>query len=118
MPVLTDDQTLKSHQYPELFRKLLSSLLQIFQGKQHRLKDSGIEVVPTLIQQFIAYAYNREPFQTHLWTRETKPLKWWNGLARDSNSHLLAVSPYCYLAFSSSYNNLASCNQSIFHMPI
>jgi hypothetical protein len=91
MPILSDDQRLTTDQYPTLFRTLLQSALQIFQGEQHRLQDSGREVVPQLIQEFTNYAYNEEPFRSHLWSRETKPLKWWNQLSKDSNARLLAV---------------------------
>ena len=91
MPTLEDGQKLRADQYPSLFKKLLKSVLIIFQGEQMRTQDSGSEVVPQLIQEFISYAYNKEPFHSHKWTREMKPLKWWMQLSHDSNVRLLAV---------------------------
>ena len=91
MPTLVDGQTLRADQFPSLFKELLTSVLTIFQGEQMRTQDSGSEVVPQLIQEFISYAYNKEPFSSHKWTREVKPLKWWTQLSRDSNARLLAV---------------------------
>jgi len=89
--MLADGQKLKPEHFPTLFKELLTSVLTIFQGEQIRVQDSGSEVVPELVQEFILYAYNKEPFQSHQWTRETKPLKWWIQLSKDSNASLLAV---------------------------
>jgi hypothetical protein len=44
-----------------------------------------------LIQEFIAYAYNKEPFRSHPWSCETKPLKWWTQISKDSNARLIGV---------------------------
>lgn len=92
LPTLIEGQKPKLNQYPVLFRKMLTSVLEIFKGEQHRLQDSGSEVVPQLIQEFLAYAYNKEPFCSHPWNRETKPLKWWTQLSKDSNARLISVS--------------------------
>jgi hypothetical protein len=94
MPVLEDGEKLESAQYPSLFRTLLTALLKIFKGEQKRTQDSAKEVVPELIREFIAYAYNQEPFRGQPWTHETKPLSWWTSLSRDSNARLLAVSVF------------------------
>ena len=93
MPALPADgqSSLKLDRYPKLFITLLTSVLQIFKGEQIRLDDSGAEVVPQLIQEFIAYAYNKEPFRSHPWSRETKPLKWWTQISKDSNARLIGV---------------------------
>lgn len=91
MPVLADGQKLQTEQFPTLFRELLTSVLIIFKGEQIRVQDSGSEVVPQLIQEFISYSYNKEPFRSHQWTHGTKPLKWWMQLSKDSNARLLAV---------------------------
>lgn len=91
MPVLADGKELQAEHFPTLFRELLASVLNIFQGEQIRVQDSGSEVVPQLIQQLILYAYNKEPFCDHPWSRDTKPLKWWMHLSKDSNACLLAV---------------------------
>ena len=93
MPVLPVEgqNALKLDRYPTLFITLLTSVLQIFKGEQVRLGDSGAEVVPQLIQEFIAYAYNKEPFRSHPWSRDTKPLKWWSQISKDSNSRLIGV---------------------------
>ena len=77
MPALMDGQKLHVEQYPALFKDLLTSVLNICQGEQLRVQDSRLEVVPQLIQEFTSYVYNNEPFQSHPWTRKTKPLKWW-----------------------------------------
>uniref|UniRef100_A0A8H7XL12 Uncharacterized protein n=1 Tax=Psilocybe cubensis TaxID=181762 RepID=A0A8H7XL12_PSICU len=90
MPPLSKDQALTKENYPTLFKLLLTSVLCIFQGKQLRTQDSGMEVVPILICQLIAYAYNQTLFQQAPLTRNTKPLKWRNQFAQDSNSNLLA----------------------------
>ena len=92
MPALEAGGTLDPKKYPSLFKELLTSVLNIFRGEQLRLKDSGAEVVPQLIQEFISYAYNKEPFASCTWDRETKPLKWWAKLSKDSNARLLSVS--------------------------
>jgi hypothetical protein len=94
MPALVDGQNLRVEHYPALFKDLLTSVLKIFQGEQLRVQDSGSEVVPQLIQEFTSYVYNKDPFQSHPWTRETKPLKWWTRLSKDSNARLLAVSSF------------------------
>jgi hypothetical protein len=91
MPSLVDGQKLGPERFPALFKDLLTSILIIFQGEQLRVQDSGVEVVPQLIQEFISYAYNKEPFRSNSWTHETKPLKWWISLSNDSNARLLAV---------------------------
>lgn len=93
MPALTDGQSPPVAQLPALFKLLLGSALNIFQGEQQRLQNGGAEMVPLFINEFIAYAYNKEPFRGHEWTRETKPLKWWSSISRDSNARLIAVSP-------------------------
>ncbi|KAF8871936.1 hypothetical protein CPB84DRAFT_1753800 [Gymnopilus junonius] len=90
MPFLADGEKLHSSQYPPLFRQLLSSVLKLFQGEQKRLLDSGSEVVKSLIEEFVRYAYNEKPFQSQIWTRETTPLEWWKGLANDSNASLIS----------------------------
>ena len=122
MPVLMDGQPLRKEQFPALFRELLTSVLTIFKGEQIRVQDSGSEVVPQLIQEFISYAYNKEPFRSHQWTRETKPLKYWMQLSKDSNSRLLAVSYLTYLhitAINSQYISvLESCGQNFFYFTI
>jgi hypothetical protein len=101
MPTLPADQQLQRHQYPPLFAMLLKGVLHIFKGEQLRLKDSGEEVVNELIRQFVAYAYNKEPFRSHVWNRETKPLPWWTALSHDSNAYLIAVrSPCSFLALA------------------
>ena len=86
IPALIDGQQLGIEQYPALFKDLLILVLNICQGEQLRVQDSGSEVVPLLIQEFISYMYNNEPFWSHPWTRETKPLKWWTQLSKDSNA--------------------------------
>ena len=91
MHTLVDGQNLRADQFPLLFKELITSVLIIFQGEQLHTQDSGSEVVPRLIQEFISYAYNKEPFRSHKWSREIKPLKWWSQLSRDSNARLLAV---------------------------
>ena len=91
MPALEEGHTLTPEKFPELFRDLLMSILTIFQGEQLRDQDSGVEVVPQLVQEFISYTYNKEPFHSHSWTHETKPLKWWMHLSSDSNARLLSV---------------------------
>jgi hypothetical protein len=105
MPPLMDGQKLRVEQYPALFKDLLTSVLTIFQGEQLRVQDSGSEVVPLLIQEFISYVYNNEPFRSHPWTRETKPLKWWTQLSKDSNARLLAVSLFINSKFASGRNS-------------
>ena len=50
-------------------------------------------MVPLLINEFITYAYNKDPFKGHTWTREMKVLKWWSSISQDSNARLIAVSP-------------------------
>ena len=93
MPVpLPNGQTLRLDQYPTLFVTLLTSVLKIFQGEQLLQLDSGVEVVPQLIQEFTSYAYNKEPFCSHPFGRDVKPLKWWTQLSKDSNARLIAVS--------------------------
>jgi len=64
MPVLADGQKLQMEQFPTLFRELLTSVLITFKGEQICVQDSGSEVVPQLIQEFISYLYNKEPFET------------------------------------------------------
>lgn len=91
MPALGEGDILRKEQYSELFKTLLTSLLNIFNGEQIRLQDSGAEAVPHLIQEFIAYTYNREPFRTHPYMRDTTPLKWWTQVSKDSNARLLGV---------------------------
>ena len=83
-------------QFSALGRTLLSSVLEIFKGEQLRLQDSGSEVVPQLAKEFIAYAYNKEPFSSQQWTRDTKPLKWWIQVSKDSNARLIGVSGTTY----------------------
>jgi len=97
MPVLPDGTKLQPLQYPTLFRRLLGSVLNIFRGEQLRLRDGGVEVVDDLISEFICYAYNEKPFRNHLWTRETKPRRWWESLAKDSNASLLSVCDFTQL---------------------
>ena len=75
MPALMDRQKLHIEQYPALFKDLLTSVLNIFLGEQLRVQDSGSEVIPQLIQEFTSYVYIKEPFQSHRWTHEVKPLK-------------------------------------------
>ena len=94
MPALVDGQKLHIEQYPALFKDLLTSVLNICQGEQLRVQDSRSEVVPQLIQEFTSYVYNNEPFRSHPWTRETKPLKWWTQLSKNMNARLLAVSSF------------------------
>lgn len=101
MPTLVDGQKLRANQFPSLFKELLTSVLIILQGEQLRTQDSGSEVVPQLIQEFISYAYNKEPFCSHKWTREIKPLKWWTQLSHDSNARLLAVRSLTFSPFTS-----------------
>jgi hypothetical protein len=103
MPVLEEGKTLQTHQYPALFKKLMKSLLSIFQGEQKRVKDSGAEVVRQLMDEFVLYAYNKDPFRSHLWTRTTKPLKWWQKISEDSNAKLLAASFFSILLSDNHY---------------
>ena len=91
MPALSEGDVLQKEQYPELFKTLLTSLLNIFHGEQIRLQDSGAEAVPRLIQEFVSYTYNREPFQTHPYMRGMTPLKWWMQVSKDSSASLLGV---------------------------
>lgn len=91
LPVLPDDQTPKFENYPAIFITLLTSVLEIFKGEQLRLEDAGAEVVPDLIKEFVAYAHNKEPFRSHSWNRDTKPLKWWTHISKDSNARLISV---------------------------
>ena len=93
MPALIDGQPPPVAQLPALFKLLLTSALSIFQGEQQRLQKGGAEMVPFFINEFIAYAYNKDPFRAHAWTRETKVLKWWSSISQDSNARLIAVSP-------------------------
>ncbi|KAJ3510406.1 hypothetical protein NLJ89_g4689 [Agrocybe chaxingu] len=90
MPTLVEGEVLQRDQYPRLFKTLLGAVLKIFQGEQLRLQDSGKEVVPQLIHQFIAFTYNKQPFCDRPWSHEMKPLKWWQKISGDSNAHLLA----------------------------
>jgi hypothetical protein len=85
-------------QFSALSHILLSSVLEIFKGEQLRLQDSGSEVVPQLVKEFIAYAYNKEPFSSQQWTRDMKPLKWWIQASKDSNAWLIGVSGTSYSA--------------------
>ncbi|KAF8230892.1 hypothetical protein L208DRAFT_1378321 [Tricholoma matsutake] len=41
------------------------------------------------VKEFIAYAYNKEPFSSQQWSQDTKPLKWWNQVSKDSNAWLI-----------------------------
>lgn len=91
MPALSEGDVLQKEQYSELFKTLLTSLLNIFHGEQIRLQDSGAEAVPRLIQEFVSYTYNREPFQTHPYMRDMTPLKWWMQVSKDSSASLLGV---------------------------
>jgi hypothetical protein len=103
MPALGEGQILRPENFPALFKDLLTSILIIFQGEQLRVQDSGVEVVPQLVQEFISYTYNKEPFRSHSWTREMKPLEWWMHLSRDSNAHLLAVRRFKLSPLNSSH---------------
>ena len=122
MPVLADGQKLQTTQYPTLFCTLLQSVLQIFQGEQYRLRDSGQEAVPQLIDEFINYAYNKEPFRSHLWSRETKPLKWWEQVSKDSNARLLSVHQCIFLNLHLKLIHLfydtENRYQNIFNLPV
>ena len=113
LPMLPDGIALTKEQYPALLKILLRSLLNIYNGEQKRVQDGGSEMVPKLIHEFTAYAYNKEPFRSNHWTRETKPLKWWSRLAHDSNARLLSV---CYLSIESrlKVNTVTSALQSKF----
>lgn len=93
LPTPVEGKSLKEkiNRCPNLFQTLLTSALEIFKGEQLRVQDSGSEVVIPLIHQFFNYAYNKEPFFSHRWNRETKPLKWWSQISKDSNAQLLAV---------------------------
>ena len=75
MPFVAEGGKLQISQYLTLFKILLSSVLKIFQGEQLQCMDAGREVVPQLVDEFIAYAYNRDPFKSHRYSRETKPLR-------------------------------------------
>jgi hypothetical protein len=96
---LVEGQHPNISQFSSLGRILLSSVLEIFEGEQLRLQDSGSEVVPQLVKEFIAYAYNKEPFSSQQWTRDTKPLKWWIQVSKDSNARLIGVSGMIYFTF-------------------
>ncbi|KAF8149065.1 hypothetical protein B0H34DRAFT_802591 [Crassisporium funariophilum] len=90
MPGLTDGTPPPTAQLPKLFKLLLTAALNIFQGEQQRLQVGGAEMVPLLINEFVAYAYNKEPFKSHMWSRGTKPLKWWTEISHDSNARLIS----------------------------
>ena len=96
---LVEGQHLNISQFSSLGRILLSSVLEIFKGEQLQLEDSGSEVVPQLVKEFIAYAYNKEPFSSQQWTQDTKPLKWWIQVSKDSNARLIGVSGMMYITF-------------------
>lgn len=116
MPALDEGEKLRKEQYPRLFKTLLSSLLNIFNGEQIRLQDSGEEAVPHLIQEFIAYAYHREPFRIPF-TRDIKPLKWWTNVSKDSSARLLGVSLHLLAILKWSNTHLESCGQDFFNLP-
>ncbi|KAF8909049.1 hypothetical protein CPB84DRAFT_1843388 [Gymnopilus junonius] len=90
MPSLQEEQMLRPDQYPTLFMKLLTSILEIFRGEQICLQDSGKGIILKLIKQVITYMYNHEPFYSNLWTQKMKPLKWWMQIASDSNANLIS----------------------------
>ncbi|TFK58643.1 hypothetical protein BDN72DRAFT_906549 [Pluteus cervinus] len=89
MPFLAEGKKLERTLYPDLFKKLLIAMLDILRGEQLRLQAGGEEEARQLVNELIAYTYNKEPFQSHPWTRETKPLKWWTQLSKDSNAKLI-----------------------------
>ena len=65
MPALEEGQTLRPEIFSMLFKDLLMSILTIFKGEQLRVQDSGVEVVLQIVQEFISYTYNKEPFCSH-----------------------------------------------------
>ena len=122
LPDLVEGQPFDQTRYPPLFRIFLASLLKIFNAEQVRRQEGGAEEVPKLINEFIRYAYNRDPFRGQSWRRDSKPLKWWTEVSKDSNAHFLGVSVvHVYLARVAPSLRLlpiANCCQNFFNQSI
>jgi len=92
VPVPSDGQTLDVANFPKILKQLLASALNIFNAEQRRLKKGNSDDVPILIREFTNYACNKEPFHSHMYTRDTKPLKWWTQISKDSGAQFISVS--------------------------
>lgn len=88
-------KSLTKNQQPALYKSFLKSALAILKGEQLRLGAGGKEESDALVNEIMAWAYNLEPFRSHPWNVDTKPLDFWKGLKRDSNARQIAVSYSC-----------------------
>ncbi|KAG6847049.1 hypothetical protein H0H93_010444 [Arthromyces matolae] len=90
MPPYNSHEPLNKDQYPPVYRRLLMSALKILQGEQQQAQNGGREESTSLVNQIYLWAYNAEPFCSHLWDMTTSPLDYWKAFERDSNSSQLA----------------------------
>jgi hypothetical protein len=86
MPPLEGRSYLPKDQHPSLYKCLLQLALSILQGEQLRLESGGKEESDMLVNQLMAWAYNLEPFRSHMWDINTNLLEYWKGLEWDLNS--------------------------------
>jgi hypothetical protein len=90
MPAVQDRPLTK--EYPQLFRTMLKSALNILKGETERTgKFTGNAAAVALVSQLTAWAYNREPFRSTTWTSAMNPLNYWKAVAKDSNASVLGV---------------------------
>jgi hypothetical protein len=91
MPAV-QDRPLTKEEYPQLFRTMLKSALNILKGETERTgKFTGNAAAVALVSQLTAWAYNREPFRSTTWTSAMNPLDYWKAVAKDSNASVLGV---------------------------
>ncbi|KAJ7762838.1 hypothetical protein DFH07DRAFT_771050 [Mycena maculata] len=107
------DWPLSKDKYPTLFWILLTSALNILKGKQECTGKFGNASASTLIAQLMAWAYNREPFQSTVWTSKMNTLDSWKAVSKDSNVHLYDYYMYRYTNNTPTF----SCPHVFVHVP-